>query len=232
MARRTPPAPFLGAGQRLRKVAGDAGKSQRFTGRSIKRVKILEVAGKPGELPSEDGIETEIIRDAGIRSPSSFNESDFPDDGPRDAYDIAYIRLEVHTISQIPELLVNVEGLRVNDNLTVILPLELEKLGVTLVKALEVPGIPDQPGLVDEEDGVRLRGAAGETSDVEEPDARNIDIRHISIDMPATTEMLEHELHHIGTLAGALLAKKKDELIRIREPARVNGKASEENENK
>lgn len=150
MARRTPPAPFLGAGQRLRKIAGDAGKGQRFTGRSIKRVKILEVAGKPGELPSENGIETEIIRDAGVGSPSSFNESDFPDNGPGDAYDITDIRLEVHAVSQIPKLFVNVEGLRVNDYLTVILPLKLEKLGVTLVKALEVPGVPDQPGLVDE----------------------------------------------------------------------------------
>lgn len=232
MARRTPPAPFLGAGQRLRKVAGDAGKGQGFTGRSIERVEVFEITGKPGELPSEDGIETEIVRNAGVGSPSSFNEGNLPDDGPGDAYNIPYVSLKVHAIGQIAELLVDVERLGVNDYLTMILPLELEKLGVTLIEALEIPGIPDQPGLVDEEDRLRLRGTASEASDVEKPDARNIDIGHISIDVPAAPEMLEHQLHHIGTLAGALLAKKKDELIGIGEPARVNGKASEESENK
>lgn len=231
MARRAPPAPFLGAGQRLREVAGDAGKGQRFTRGSIERIKILEITGKPGELPTEDRVKAEIIRYTGIGRPSSFNEGDLTDDGPGDAYDIPDVRLEIHAVSQIAELLVNVERLRVNDNLTMVLPLEFKELSVTLVKRLEIPGIPNQPGLVDEKDRFGLRGTSGKANDVKEPDAGNIDVGHIGIDVPAAPKVLEHELHHISTLAGALLAEQEDELIRIREPARVDGKARKESEN-
>ncbi|AXH75157.1 MAG: hypothetical protein [Inoviridae sp.] len=62
---------------------------------------------------------------------------------------------------------------------------------------------------------MRFRGTDFKLFDGKNSYTRNNNIRHISIDVPALFQVLEHKRNHVCRLAGTLFPKNKNQLVRV-----------------
>ena len=103
---------------------------------------------------------TEAISNTAFTLGRSFYQRNLANDRPDNANTPGYTVHKHHRISKLPDFFINVEILRVDINLTLILPLELEEFRIAFIKTLKTSVIPNQAAFIDKQDAMRFRCAS------------------------------------------------------------------------
>lgn len=164
------------------------------------------------EDPHEERANLDTVSDPSLIGGRGFHDLKLPPDLFCVAEPSAEAEAHVHTVTQVPDLLIHVKRLAEQVYFDLELPLEFEPVPDGRVELLEVPVIPDHADLVDEQH------AAGREHGV-----ADVFVRHLigsryragAVHIPLFLLVLQGKLDQQCCLAGALLAEYHDQLIRI-----------------
>jgi hypothetical protein len=228
--------PFKGTQGRFRNKGGqitrNGGKVNRGPDRGIIAIKVTEVLRKPKKTILEDRAKFEIISNTAFTIGRSFHKGNFAEDRANNANTTGDRVHKHHRISQLPNLFINVKILRIDIDLAFILTLKLKKFSIAFIKRLETPIIPNQTAFVHKKNGMRYRNTGFKLVNGENTDTGNINIIHVSVNVPATLKVLKHQGNHIRTFARTFFSKNKNELMRINVLVTTISKAAKTSTNK
>lgn len=158
--------------------------SNRLPVRGRKRIKIFKVFGHPVKTPIPNRGKAQPIRNLGVMALTRFGKSNSPQNRTGNRNAGKPFRLKNHTIDEGTNLCINIKTLRVHHKSDLIMTLEFEEITKTSVKGLEVPIIKGNPTLVKRQKTILLRNKVFKSGSIDNPDARQKAIRHVSIDSP------------------------------------------------
>lgn len=123
--------------------------------------------------------------------------------------------MEIHTITEIPKLLINIKGLRGHVDNYLVMALKFEEITDLRLKNLIIPVIPNHAHLIQKQERMRGRDIVAQMLNIKEPDTRDTAFLHISINKPAPFKILRSHFDKKGTFATPLLTEHQKELIGI-----------------
>lgn len=149
----------------------------------------VEVIGPTGDVrisPVPEGEHYKVLRDAGFGFRGRLGDYNFADDSFSDGKNTSKILMEVHSITEITNLLIDVESLRSHIDLDMIMALQLEEITNTGFKYLIVSIIPDHTNLIQKQQRAGFRDKIAQMLNVEMPDTGHKEFVHIGIHIPST----------------------------------------------
>ena len=147
-------------------------------------VEVFGVSGDECESPVPKRFEGQAFSNAGFGIGGRFSKSDVLRDAFSHGEDTGNIGMKEHTVTEVTELLVNVEGLGGHIDDTVIMALELEEVTDGGLEVFEVPGIPHHTHFIQEKHGIGAGDEIAQVINIEDTNTGDIQISHIGIDRP------------------------------------------------
>ena len=180
----------------------------------------VEVPGPMGDEGEEhrpapeqqQGIEFQIFIYPGRSVGSGLHQTGDPEDPAAIGPDPEEGLDQVHLITQIPDFLIDVEGLRGHDNSQVIMTLELEEIADSRIKIFEASIVPDHTYLINNDQRLRRERAVTDIRIINLLRTQNIFSRE---DIPALGTIPAGILGKQRRFAGTFFAKDEDQLIGI-----------------
>ncbi|MCQ4769546.1 hypothetical protein NE579_03565 [Intestinimonas massiliensis] len=179
------------------------------------RIEALGPSRDIGKGPFPEGAYFEVLGDTGFRFTGRFRNNYFPGDSFSKGKDASAVRMQIHAVTEVPELFVHVEGLGSHVDLYMIMTLKLEEVADLGLEGLIVAVVPDHTDLIQQKEGVSFRDKITQVLYLKMSDTRHKQFFHVGIDNPALFEMLPGQLHKVGRFTGALLTKDKIELVGV-----------------
>lgn len=198
-------------------------------------VEVFGPFGDVGVRPVPKREHDQIFADAGFSLGGRLGEDNFAGDAFANGEYTEKVSMEVHSIRQIAEFLVNVKGLRGHIDLNVIVALKLEEVTDTGLEYLVVTIIPNHTYLVQEQERASLRDEVAKVLNVEVSDTGHRQFIHVGVDNPTTFQMLLSEFDEISRFTRTFLTEHKIEFIGVKifageqMPNRSKGEQASEN---
>lgn len=164
------------------------------------------------EQPEQQGIELQFLINPGWSIALRFCQDHTAADALGPAEHPEKIGTEIHFVGEVTQLLINIECLRKQKYLDLIMTLEFEPVTNFCFEILEISIVPDHTNLIHQENRPGR--------DIEKTDIVIVDVMAAvqtlgTINLPTIGKILIGKTYHQSCLTGTLLTKHHNQLVRV-----------------